>query len=94
MPLTIEQMDSEIIRAAALANEATELDQAADKTFKIMFVFLILGIFFFPCLVVALICFALYYFGKNKAKENMAEVHRIESVPEILERIVALTPKQ
>lgn len=90
MPLTLEQIDNEILRASNLSNEALELDQAAKKTIKIMFLFLFIGIFFFPCLVIALICYALYYFGKKRVDELVAEIHRIQSVPEIKERINAL----
>lgn len=94
MSLTVEQIDQEIIRAAAMTKDAQKLDSDADKSFKCMFVFLIIGIVFLPCLVVALICFALYKYGKSQVNEIMNEVHRIEAVPEIRERIEFLVAEQ
>lgn len=94
MPLTIEQIDDEIRRATTLTKEAVEIEEAAKKTFKVMLAFLILGIFFFPCLIVALICFALHHFGKKHLTEMMDEIHRISAVPEIKERIEFLKAKE
>jgi len=90
MSLTQEQIESEALRSITLYREAEKLQNAASGTIKIMFVFLILGIFFPPCLVIALICFALYYFGNKKAKAHMAEVHLIESVPEVHAHLMAI----
>lgn len=48
MPLTLEQIDKQIIRAANLYREAEQMEKLAHQTFISILIFLVIGIFFFP----------------------------------------------
>lgn len=83
MSLTQEQAKAKANEAIELYMQSQNLKADVRKTFIAMWVFLVIGIFFFPCLVVALICFALYHFGNKKADALLKEVYQLEAIPEV-----------
>lgn len=87
MSLTKQQIDEKMARGKELALKIQKTEKNIHGTFVSMFIFLILGIFFFPCLVIALICFLLCKYAKGQVAEMQAEMESIENIPEVRERL-------
>ncbi|WP_166166787.1 hypothetical protein [Acinetobacter sp. SA01] len=99
MSLTKEQAVEKAYRGIELERELENvINPGLKRALQWMFLFLVIGIFFFPCLVVALICFAIYHFGSKKKQDLSLElqeiqatlVHEIETLEETSEVRIAL----
>lgn len=83
MSLTKEQALEQAHRSIETYRKAEKLKVGVHRAKVYMFIALVVGIFFFPVLVIALICFALYYFGNKEVDALMQECQRLESIPEV-----------
>ena len=69
MTLTQGERAELTLNLKKLKAELEDIDLNTKRTFRSVILFAIIGIFFFPCLIVAGICYLLYKWGKEKSKE-------------------------
>ena len=84
MSLTKEQAMQEAYRGIELHQKVEKLKVGVHRAKVYMFIALFVGIFFFPALVIALICFAIFYLGGKQVEELSTEVQRLEATPEVM----------
>ena len=84
MSLSAEQVQINFKKALELGEKIADYNKGIGQAGKGAILFLVLGIFFTPCLVIAFILFLMYYFGKKKLVEPLErEVMELAQDPEV-----------
>lgn len=76
-----KEMDELCERALHLAEEKVWYEEKARQSLLSVMIFGVLGIFFFPCLVIAGLCYCLHRWGLAKAQQADRELERLDRAP-------------
>ena len=87
MALTEEQINEAVLRGAYLNLKVEEFEPVVNKVIWSILLFVVIGIFFFPCLIIALILFAVRMYMKNWISSAKEEIAQLESIPEVMDRV-------
>lgn len=85
----IEDVRHLLDRGKWLQEEIESIEKLCDKTVVSIITLCIIGIFFFPCLILAGLVFCLRCWGVNRIATYKAELDEVAQVPGVMENAKA-----
>ncbi|WP_343596055.1 hypothetical protein [Acinetobacter sp.] len=84
-----KEMDALCERAIFLVNKSRENEKNAQGCVLYIAIFLVVGFFFFPCLIIAAVAFGLRCWGLKQVEIAQEELRTLDQVPGITEYLKA-----